>query len=164
MVRRVFYSFHYKPDSWRVSQVRNMGVVEGNRPATDNEWETVKNGKDPAIEKWIDEQMTGKSGVAVLIGSKTANRKWINYEIDKAWNEGRGVFGIYVHNLKDSNGNQCIQGGNPFYYVKPDGATRLSSIVKVYDPPYKTSENAYDYIKQHFAEWMEESISIRSKY
>lgn len=27
MARRTFYSFHYKPDNWRVSQVRNMGVV-----------------------------------------------------------------------------------------------------------------------------------------
>ena len=32
--RRVFYSFYYKEDSWRASQVRNIGVVEGNRPAT----------------------------------------------------------------------------------------------------------------------------------
>jgi hypothetical protein len=27
--RKVFYSFHYMPDAWRASQVRNMGVVEG---------------------------------------------------------------------------------------------------------------------------------------
>ena len=38
----VFYSFHYNADNARASQVRNMGVVEGNRPATDNEWEQVK--------------------------------------------------------------------------------------------------------------------------
>ena len=28
--RRTFFSFRYKPDNWRASQVRNMGVVEGN--------------------------------------------------------------------------------------------------------------------------------------
>ena len=32
MARRTFYSFHYKPDNWRAAQVRNMGVIEGNRP------------------------------------------------------------------------------------------------------------------------------------
>ncbi len=53
MTRRVFYSFHYKPDVMRVSQVRNIGALEANRPATDNDWETVKSGKDPAIKKWI---------------------------------------------------------------------------------------------------------------
>ena len=27
--RRVFYSFHYKPDNWRVATVRNIGSIEG---------------------------------------------------------------------------------------------------------------------------------------
>jgi hypothetical protein len=31
MAHRVFFSFHYKPDCWRASQVRNMGVVDGNK-------------------------------------------------------------------------------------------------------------------------------------
>ena len=37
MVRKAFYSFHYIPDNWRASQVRNMGLIEGNKPASDNE-------------------------------------------------------------------------------------------------------------------------------
>jgi len=51
MARQVFFSFHYKPDNWRVSQVRNIGVIEGNKPATDNEWEKVVGGGDTAIKK-----------------------------------------------------------------------------------------------------------------
>jgi len=39
--RQVFYSFHYKPDCWRASQVRNIGAIEGNKPAPDNDWETI---------------------------------------------------------------------------------------------------------------------------
>jgi hypothetical protein len=42
MARRIFYSFHYKLDVMRVSQVRNIGTLEGNKPATDNDWETVR--------------------------------------------------------------------------------------------------------------------------
>ena len=72
MARRAFYSFHYKPDNWRASQVRNMGVVEGNKPASDNDWEKVTNGGDKAIQKWIDGQLSGKSIAIVLIGAKTA--------------------------------------------------------------------------------------------
>ncbi len=53
MTRRVFYSFHYKPDNWRASQVRNMGVIEGNAPVSDNEWEEITGGGDEAIEQWI---------------------------------------------------------------------------------------------------------------
>lgn len=36
MTRKVFYRFHYQRDGWRASKVRNIGVVEGSRPASDN--------------------------------------------------------------------------------------------------------------------------------
>ena len=61
MARRVFYSFHYIPDCSRAAQVRNMGVLDGNQPASDNDWEAVKKGGDAAIKKWIDGQLDGKS-------------------------------------------------------------------------------------------------------
>lgn len=35
--RQVFYSFHFKNDSWRAGQVRNIGVVEGNTPVSSND-------------------------------------------------------------------------------------------------------------------------------
>ncbi len=96
MARRCFFSFHYKPDSHRASQVRLIGVIEGNRPATDNDLETVVGGGESAIQKWIDNQMTGKSCTVVLVGSNTANRKWINHEIVKSWDERMGVVGIHI--------------------------------------------------------------------
>lgn len=45
MARKCFFSFHYTPDNWRVSQVRNIGAIEGNKPAKDNDWETVVGGE-----------------------------------------------------------------------------------------------------------------------
>ena len=75
MARRCFYSFHYQPDNWRASQVRNMGVIEGNQPVGDNDWETVKRGGDRAVENWIADQMSGRSCTVVLIGAETAGRK-----------------------------------------------------------------------------------------
>ncbi len=161
MARRAFYSFHYNPDNWRASKVRNMGVVEGNRPASDNNWEEVKKGGDAAIQQWINGQMSGKSVAIVLIGSKTAGRKWINYEIKKAWNDGRGLLGVYIHNLKDKNEEQSAKGRNPFVGFTVDGKS-LSAIVKAYDPPYRTSTNVYNYIKDNLADWIETAISIRN--
>jgi len=49
MARKVFFSFHYKPDNWRASQVRNMGVIDGNRPVSDNDWEQITRGGDEAL-------------------------------------------------------------------------------------------------------------------
>lgn len=163
MTRRAFYSFHYVPDNWRASQVRNMGVIEGNRPASDNDWEEIKRGRDIAIRRWIDNQINGKSVSIVLIGSNTAGRKWINYEIKKSWDEKKGVLGIYVHNLKDRDGNQATRGRNPFEDLTASG-TKMSNIVKAYDPPYYLSTQVYDFIKQNLASWIEEAISIRGKY
>lgn len=165
MARRVFYSFHYSPDNWRASQVRNVGVVEGNRPVSDNDWETITRGGDDAIERWIAGQLDGKSCAVVLIGSGTAGRKWITYEISKAWNDGKGVVGVYVHNLKDASGTQSSRGGNPFAYVtmKRDGAA-MSSIVNAYDPPYSTSTLVYDHIKENIEAWVDEAVSIRNNY
>lgn len=164
MARRVFYSFHYLPDNWRASQVRNIGVVEGNLPARDNDWETIKRGGDKTIKHWIDTQLYNRSCTIVLIGENTAGRKWINYEVIKSWNEGKGILGIYIHNLKDSRGQQAKKGTNPFDEIFFEGSKRkLSSVVKAYDPPYKDSKHVYNYLCQNISNWIEEAIQIRIK-
>lgn len=165
MTRRVFYSFHYIPDNWRASQVRNIGTVEGNLAATDNDWETVKRGGDAAIERWIDGQLSGRTCTVVLIGTDTAQRKWIDYEIHKSWNSKKGLLGIHIHNLKDATQSQSGKGQNPFSHINMQrNSASLSSIVKAYDPPYTDSKLAYDYIKQNLSAWIEEAVRIRNAY
>lgn len=165
MPRRVFYSFHYHADHVRAAQVRNMGVVEGNRPASDNDWESIKKGGDPAIKRWIDDQLLGKSCTVVLIGAQTAGRRWINYEIEASWKNNKGLLGIYIHHLKDFNSEQTHKGMNPFAdFTLGDQRTPLSSIVKTYDPPYIDSKLVYAYIKDNFSDWLDEAIAIRQKY
>lgn len=161
MARKVFTSFHYKPDNWRASQVRNIGKIEGNCPATANRWEEVTNGGETAIKKWISDNMSGKTCVVVLVGENTAGRKWIKHEIKKAWDDGRGIFGIHIHNLKDSQGNQSEKGRNPFedYDI---GDKNMSSIVKCYNPPYLTSKYVYEHIEENIVDWIEEAIEIRN--
>src|SRR5216684_3356912 len=115
MAKQCFYSFHFKPDYWRAGTVRSIGVIEGNQPASDNEWESIVSGadKDQKIQNWISSQMKGRACAIVLVGTNTANRKWINYEIVKAWNDGIGVVGIHIHGLKDCDELTCAQGTNP---------------------------------------------------
>lgn len=161
--RRVFYSFHYEQDSWRASQVREMGVLEGNPPALDNDWERIKRGGDTAIRRWINDQLKGKTCTVVLIGSKTAGRKWIKYEIERSWKLNKGLVGIYIHNLKDQNSKKSRKGRNPFKDCKGDNEY-LSNIVKVYDPRYSTSSNVYNHIEDNIADWIEEAIKIRRTY
>ena len=162
MARKCFYSFHYSPDSWRASKVRNIGVIEGAKTVSDHDWEKVTKGGDAAIEKWIADQMNGKSCNIVLIGANTAGRKWIKYEIIKAWNDKKGVLGIHIHNITDAKSNQSGKGNNPFQSISV-GQKSMAEIVKVYDPPYHQSDGVYGYIAESIESWVDEAIEIRKK-
>ncbi len=162
MARKVFFSFHFEADHWRAYQVRNTGKVEGNNPAEDSDWERIKRGGEGAIRQWIDYHMWGRACAVVLIGKDTADRKWINYEIEKAWKDGKGVLGIYFHALKDRNGYQTQKGKNPFSDLTIDG-TRLDQVVKTYEPPTLESHTAYGWIAEHLDSWVEDAVRARGR-
>ena len=160
MKRQIFYSFHYKNDVFRVQQIRNIGSLEDNKPVSVNDWETVKRAGDQAIKKWINDNMEYRSCVVVLIGEETASRRWVQYEIEHAWNTGKALIGIYIHNLKDPRNGKSEKGENPFsnYYV---GNTCMADIIPVFNP---NSTDAYNDIRNNMAEWVEEGINVRKKY
>jgi hypothetical protein len=161
--RQVFYSFHYIPDCWRVSTVRSIGAIEGNKPATDNDWETIINAGDDAIKRWINAQMKNKSCTVVLVGSNTAERKWINYEIVKSRDERMGVVGIYIHGLKNKDGEISKKGENPFNYIGyGNTGKKLSAIVNCYNPQGENSKEKYAWIVKHLSNAVEEAIEIRN--
>jgi len=162
--RQVFYSFHYRRDCWRASQVRNIGIVEGNKPAPDNEWEKITSAGSDAIKKWINGQMKYRSCTVVLVGNKTADRKWIHYELVRSWNENMGLVGIYIHGLKNSDGYISKKGNNPFDYIDYDAnSKKLSAIVKCYNPAGENSKERYDWISRYISDAVEEAIKIREK-
>lgn len=154
--RQIFYSFHFNNDVMRVQQVRNMGLVEGNAPVSVNDWETIKKSA-ASVERWIDNNMKGTSCVIVLIGTETHKRPWVNYEIKKAWEDGKGLLGIHIHRLNCPNNGTCAKGASPF-----DGLTfrqRGKVVVPaVYDPK---ASDAYGDINSNLATWVEAAIAQR---
>lgn len=165
MARKTFYSFHYVPDAWRAGQVRSMGVVDGNVPAADNDWETVTKGGDVAIANWIANQMNGRSCTVVLAGAQTAGRKWIKHEIIESWNAKMGVLAIHIDMLKDTKGLQSLRGANPLSSITlKSGTVNLSSVATCHVPPYTDSARAYSYIKTNLPGWIEDAIKIRADY
>src|SRR4051794_232051 len=160
--RRVFFSFHYRIDAWRVQQILKMGKLEGQPILTSNQWEAVKRGGRAAVMRWISSQMRGKSCLVVLIGPRTAQRPWVDYEIEKAWTDGRGVVGVYIHSLRNSRGQQASMGQNPFEHFAI-GSKEFSSIVRAHNPP-RDSKAAYAYIESNLAGWVEDAILIRKRY
>lgn len=124
-MRKVFFSFHFARDSWRVSQVRNSNVIGTGfeNPYYDRAgWEEVKQKGDAVIKNWIDGQIKGTSVTVVLIGKETATRKWVKYEIARTLELGHGLIGIDISKIKDQSGAIDNTGVNPL----PPGYTRYA--------------------------------------
>ena len=153
--RQIFYSFHFANDAMRVQQIRNIGALEDNKPVSENQWEDIKRKGDDAIKRWIDDNMSYRSCVIVLIGTETAERKWVQYEIKKAWEDKKGLFGIYIHNLKCPKTGKCLKGPNPFDLFEFSDGTKLSSFITCYNP---NPEDAYSDIRTHLESWVEKAI------
>lgn len=163
--RQIFYSFHYDNDVFRVQQIRNIGALEENKPVSANDWETVKKAGDKAIEKWIDDNMKNRSCIVVLVGNETSKRKWVDYEIRKAWNEGKAVVGIFIDDLSDPRYSsqaplygKSYKGENPFDNIKLTNGGVLSSKVKCHTPP---GTDTYKFIAANIENWIEEAINNR---
>lgn len=166
--RQIFYSFHYDNDVFRVQQIRHIGALEENAPVSVNDWEKVKQAGDREIESWIEDSMRYRSCVVVLVGEKTYARPWVRYEIKKAWADGKGLLGIYIHNLKCAktiknnslhNGKSAV-GKNPFDTFTI-GDKCMSSIVHCYNPD---SNHPYKSIRDNLESWVETAIQIRKNY
>ena len=100
-MRNVFFSFHYDNDVNRANVVRNSWVIRGNKDAgfiDKAEFEKIKAKGDKAVYDWIDEQLSGTSVTAVLIGEETSNRKFIRYELQQSY-----CAGYYKYEKKQSS-------------------------------------------------------------
>lgn len=121
MARKVFFSFHYQRDLWRVNVVRNSGLVEGVSAAGFHDaslWEETKRKGDDAIRKLIHDGLGGTTVTVVLIGSETANRRFVSYEIEKSIERRNGILGIRINNIKDQNGRTDSVGPVPAALVR----------------------------------------------
>jgi hypothetical protein len=114
--RRVFFSFHYERDIWRASNVRQSGAIDAKARAGFSDaslWEKAKKQGDQEIRHLINVGLEGTSVTAVLIGTETANRPWINYEIRESIKRGNGLLGIRIHGIKDQDGRTSARGSAP---------------------------------------------------
>jgi hypothetical protein len=142
MARRVFFSFHYQNDIFRVNVVRKSGVVFGNAAAGFQDaslWEKTKKQGTPAVKRLIDRGLQGTTVTCVLIGQKTASRRYVTYEIEQSVRRGNGLLGIHMNGIKD------IQGATHFFRGEVPAA------LEKYNAPI------YDWDQSSFGEWVEKA-------
>ncbi len=114
MARRAFFSFHYQRDIFRVNIVRNSNLFEGASAAGWHDaslWEEAKAKGDTAVKRLIDNGLQNTSVTVVCIGAQTANRRWINYEIDASLARGNKLLGLRIHGIKAPPTNQADAAG-----------------------------------------------------
>ncbi|RPH31576.1 MAG: TIR-like domain-containing protein [Bacteroidales bacterium] len=124
MSQRIFFSFHFDNEPWRANLVISSWEKKPEREARGYSipanYERLKKGEDAEIKKWIDEQLEGTSVTVVLIGSESFNRPYCKYAIEKSFERGNGMVGIYLHKIKDKNGNVSPRGSNKFGVIGMD--------------------------------------------
>jgi hypothetical protein len=116
MARRVFFSFHYDNDIFRANQVRNSNVVVGTDVAgffDHSEYEEAKKKGKEGIQRMILKHLENTTVTVVLIGTDTANRPWVKYEIEQSIARKNGLLGVYIHHLKDQNQQTSPRGPKP---------------------------------------------------
>ncbi len=98
MARTVYFAFDYK-DVFAVNQIRRSGefVTRAVAGFSDgSQWEKLKRKSDAAIKRAIDESLKGTSVTVVCVGERTANRRWVKYELTASRARGNGLLGIYL--------------------------------------------------------------------
>lgn len=158
MARSVFFSFHYQRDIWRVNVVRNHFMTKKGYNISGywdhSLWETAKKTSSIALKRMINKGLEGTSVTVILIGYETWKRPWVKYEIEKSYERGNAIIGIYIHNLKNQYGYKDDKGQNPldnFYDLKTN-----RSLAKLY-PTYDWLHNCG---YQNFGSWVEQAAIL----
>jgi hypothetical protein len=151
MARRVFFSFHYQEDYWRVNQVRNSWVTQRTDNRVENAklffdgslWESVKSQGAENIKRVINEGLKNTSVTVVLIGGQTFQRRYVKYELERSYERNNGLLGVYISGLRNRDGNLGANGPDPFDHVS------FANSYPVYDwVGHKGYENFSSWVEQ----------------
>lgn len=124
-------------------------------------WEAVKKRGDAAVKAWIDRQLQGTGVTVVLIGTYTASREFVTYEIEQSYKRKNGLLGIYINRIRNSQKRISRKGKNPLDYVTVEKEEDYWLFTKTCR--YKLSElfKTYDWVqddgRNNIGAWIEDA-------
>ncbi len=133
--RRVFFSFHYQNDIWKVNQVRNSWRYnhENTRESEGffdaSIWESSRRTGPDSLKSLIREGVKNTSVTCVLVGAATFERRWVRYELARSVIKGNGLLAVKIHLMGNQQGYVSQEGPNPLDYMGvyyAGGAIRLA--------------------------------------
>lgn len=123
--RRVFFSFHYQEDIFRVNQIRNSWRFgrENDRESAGffdaSLWESSQRKSEDSLKALIRNGLNNTSVTCVLAGAHTYARRWVRYEIAQSVVRGNGLFTVKLDGLVSGGllGFPSPGGPNPLDYI-----------------------------------------------
>jgi hypothetical protein len=171
MAKRVYFAFHYEDVSnFRANVVRNHNFTGGVEKAgyfDASMWEEAKKKNPDDLKALIEKELNNTSVTAVLIGTGTYARRWVQYEIISSMYRGNSLIGIHINGIKGKDQIAKAFGANPFEYLSvaysKEGTIATPMVwdgrswVKYSDfPPYslKTPKPSMDGQQQQLSKWV----------
>lgn len=100
----VFISHHGKDDD-KCQKLKQRLIAKGyhirNYSVDSTKHHDRKRPSDAVIQRYLRRQISWAGTFICLIGKETHSREWVNYEIRKAYLQGKKIVGIYSHGNKD---------------------------------------------------------------
>lgn len=97
---------HYGGDEDKIKDVKALLVKQGYQvrdgSIKESEPNNAKN-EDYIKQGILSPQIKWAGCVIVLIGPKTASRKWVDWEINYAMKQGKRIIGVYLQGAKNSD-------------------------------------------------------------
>ncbi len=135
----VFFCYDRLLDIQRAKRIRHRYEMKGGKaigfPKPD-EWKRILTRGSQAIRYWVEDQVNFSDVTAILIGTNTSQDPVVRQAVTTCHQLEKGMFGIYIHNIRAENGKPSPKGINPldcFCVVKGDQKTNLSEIYQTYD-------------------------------
>ncbi len=114
--KNVFISHHHKDDkavtdftnllAGKDYIVRNSSIRTKPRNTERLEKKMVS---DETIRRLLRMKMAWASTVVVLVGTQTASRDWVNWEIEEAERQGKRILGVFMQGAKDSDIPEALE-------------------------------------------------------
>lgn len=142
MARRTFFSFHYQADVWRAMNVRNCWVAKPSEERAEGFWdssvfEASKRQSADALKRFLREGLENTSVTCVLAGTNTYARRWVRYEIARSVIRGNGIVTVFIHGVRDREGQLATKGPDPLAQM---GVYRADNDRKIYLCEYRDGE------------------------
>lgn len=106
-MRRVYFSFDYQRDLYRVGKIYQLpNAVSRSAAGFQNAtvWQEAARRGEAAVQGLIDDALINTSVTVVCIGSRTAYGRYLGYELERSLERGNGLVGIRVNRLRDQDG------------------------------------------------------------